>query len=87
MSNRRTLDPAAAADRRSLLAGAVVWPDSERCVQCGTCSYACPLGIDVRGHARRGVPILDRHCLACGECVRRCPRDALRFEPLAGVAR
>jgi ferredoxin len=49
-------------------------------VQCGICSYNCPLGIDVRRHARLGQPIVDRHCLTCGECVARCPRGVLRFE-------
>lgn len=64
---------------RALSEGRVV-PESVRCVQCGICSYNCPIGIDVRGHSRRGVPINDSHCLTCGECVARCPRGVLRFE-------
>jgi ferredoxin len=51
-----------------------------RCVQCGNCSYNCPIGIDVRAYARRGKPIHDSHCLTCGECVKRCPRGVLNFE-------
>jgi ferredoxin len=34
----------------------------------------------VRLHARLGEPVIDRHCLTCGECVARCPRGVLRFE-------
>lgn len=57
-----------------------VVPDSSRCVQCGICSYHCPIEIDVRLHAWRGQPVNDNHCLTCGECVKRCPRGVLRFE-------
>jgi ferredoxin len=66
--------------RRQALASAQVVPETVRCVQCGICSYNCPLGIDVRRHARLGEPVVDRHCLTCGECVARCPRGVLRFE-------
>jgi NAD-dependent dihydropyrimidine dehydrogenase PreA subunit len=40
------------------------------------------MGIDVRAHAWRGLAIHDSHCLTCAECVKRCPRDVLRFERL-----
>jgi ferredoxin len=65
--------------RQALVAGFVV-PDSSRCVQCGICSYHCPIEIDVRRHAWEGVPVKSSHCLTCGECVNRCPRGVLRFE-------
>ena len=67
--------------REALAVGYVV-PDKIRCVQCGICSFNCPIGIDVRRHAWLGEPIDDSHCLTCGECVRRCPRGVLRFERL-----
>lgn len=82
MPAQRRQDPADPLERLRLLGSAAVVPDSERCVQCGICSYNCPLGIDVRGHARRGACVLDRQCLTCGECIRRCPRDVLRFDSL-----
>jgi Fe-S oxidoreductase len=69
--------------RYQALAEAQVVPDAPRCVQCGCCSYNCPVGIDVRGHARRGRPIHDSHCLTCGECVKRCPRGVLHFERIS----
>jgi ferredoxin len=66
--------------RYELLAGGWLVPESSRCVQCGMCSFCCPIGIDVRRHAWLAQAIKDRHCLTCGECVARCPRGVLRFE-------
>jgi heterodisulfide reductase subunit A-like polyferredoxin len=65
--------------RRAMVSARVV-ADQVRCVECGTCSYNCPLGIDVRGQVRRGLPVSDSRCLTCGECVARCPRGVLHFE-------
>jgi ferredoxin len=68
------------SQRREALATGHVVPEKARCVQCGICSFNCPIGIDVRRHAWLGEHIDDSHCLTCGECVRRCPRGVLRFE-------
>jgi ferredoxin len=65
--------------RQTLVEGYVV-PETPRCVQCGICSYVCPIAIDVRRHAWEGIAVKDSHCLTCGECVARCPRGVLRFE-------
>lgn len=67
-----------AARRATLYAGHVV-PDLERCVQCGICSFNCPIEIDVRAHVWRGEAVKNSRCLTCGECVARCPRGVLRF--------
>jgi len=48
---------------------------SERCIACGACVRACPLGIDPRAEA--GGP----GCVACpdfGACAEVCPADALQ---------
>jgi ferredoxin len=66
--------------RRQVIVEGQVQPDSSRCVQCGICSFYCPIGIDVRRHAWLGVPVIDSRCLTCGECVARCPRAVLSFE-------
>ena len=66
--------------RYQTLVEANVVTDVARCIQCGICSYNCPIEIDVRRHAWLGVPVSDSHCLSCGECVVRCPRGALQFE-------
>jgi ferredoxin len=64
--------------RVALFAGYVV-SDSDRCVQCGICTYNCPIGIDVRSHVWRNEAVKNSECLTCGECVARCPRGVLRF--------
>ena len=66
-------------NRRALIAGGYVVPEPARCVQCGICSYYCPVGIDVRFHVWRDESITHSVCLTCGECVARCPRGVLRF--------
>jgi ferredoxin len=66
--------------RHVALAEVQVVPEPSRCVQCGICSYSCPIGIDVRAHAWAGEKINDSHCISCGECIARCPRDVLLFE-------
>nr|WP_044201120.1 4Fe-4S dicluster domain-containing protein [Oscillochloris trichoides] len=68
--------------RANVLARGCVQPDAGRCVQCGICSHNCPLGLDVRAYAWRGIPITDSQCLTCGQCVARCPRGVLEFVPL-----
>jgi len=68
--------------RYEVLSTGWVMTDYVRCVQCGVCSYNCPMGIDVRQHSWLGVPVSDCHCLTCGECIKRCPRGALYFERL-----
>ena len=67
-------------NQRKALATGFVVPDASLCVQCGICSYNCPIDIDVRRHAWQGKPINNSRCLTCGECVARCPRGVLRFE-------
>jgi ferredoxin len=67
-----------ATRRTALYAGHVV-ADAARCVQCGICSYNCPIAINVRAHVWRDEAINNSECLTCGECVTRCPRGVLRF--------
>ncbi len=72
--------PKPTPNRQETLAAGWVVPENIRCVQCGICTYNCPLNIDVRLHAWQGMVIKDSHCITCGECVARCPRGVLRFE-------
>jgi ferredoxin len=68
--------------RHEVLAAGHIVPEEGRCVQCGICTFNCPISIDVRRYAWLGKHVVDSHCLTCGECVRRCPRGVLRFEQL-----
>lgn len=70
------------AKKHFVLATGYVVPASTRCVQCGICTYNCPVGIDVRLHVWQKKPIMHNQCLTCGECVARCPRGVLRFEEI-----
>jgi ferredoxin len=56
-----------ATKRRVLTIGQVV-PAQARCVQCGICSFNCPIGIDVRNHAWRGVLRFEQTALNCRAC-------------------
>ena len=82
VSRLRKLTAREASRRRALAEGRVV-SQAVRCIQCGICSYNCPVDIDVRQYARRGEPVTDRRCILCGECVTRCPRGTLRIEASA----
>jgi ferredoxin len=64
---------------QTMITGHVV-PEPDRCIQCGICSFNCPIGIDVRFHAWTGEYVEDSTCLTCGECIERCPRGVLHFE-------
>jgi heterodisulfide reductase subunit C len=66
--------------KRRAMVTAVLVAEPIRCVECGICTFNCPLGIDIRAKVRLGQPVGDHHCLTCGECVARCPRGTLRFE-------
>jgi ferredoxin len=76
--NLKRLFTAEATRRQALVAGWVI-PETARCVQCGICSFHCPINIDVRRYAWQGEAVKDSHCLTCGECVARCPRGVLSF--------
>jgi Fe-S-cluster-containing hydrogenase component 2 len=65
--------------RRHALAEGQVIPEAARCIQCGICSYNCPVDIDVRDQAWHGRAVTDHRCILCGECVTRCPRGTLRM--------
>lgn len=77
MNLKRIFKPEAV--RREVLAAKYIVPLPGVCIQCGICSYNCPINIDIRWHVWMGQPIKDSHCLTCGECIARCPRGGLRF--------
>ncbi len=69
-------------EKRVALASAWVVPEPSRCVQCGICSFRCPVEIDVRRHVWQREPVKDSRCLTCAQCVDNCPRGLLRLVPV-----
>jgi len=62
----------------------VKWPalhlsaDADRCVDCGRCSRACPMSLDVRGMVRERR-MENAECILCASCVDACPESAVRY--------
>jgi len=60
------------------------WPalqlaaDSSRCIDCGKCSKACPMSLDVNAMVRQGQ-MENAECILCGNCADTCPQGALRY--------
>jgi carbon-monoxide dehydrogenase iron sulfur subunit len=53
----------------------------ETCIGCRSCVFACPFGA-MFFHEEEHVPIKCDLCSGEPECVRICPSEALRYEPL-----
>ena len=47
--------------------------DKNKCVSCGKCEKACPMGVAVTKDPNSA------ECIRCGACVRACPAGALSF--------
>jgi len=50
------------------------------CIGCGSCTFACPLGIPRRDPQMR-VAVKCDLCEGDPECVKQCPTQALRYVP------
>lgn len=63
-----------------------IYPETLRCLGCGTCTKACPQELDVKGYmaaAMRGdiaaVANLSFDCIMCGLCSARCPAEEPQY--------
>ena len=61
------------------LGGQRIMTDETHCIQCGQCSKACPLSIDVKAYAIQGIPMDNLRCVGCGHCVDACPTKTLEY--------
>jgi ferredoxin-type protein NapH len=50
-------------------------PDAD-CSQCGRCSKACPMSINVMANVRDG-DLEHTECILCGSCADTCPTDVI----------
>lgn len=63
------------------------WPalhlrsDREKCIQCKTCTHACPMSLNVEGLVSRGE-MSHSECILCGSCVDVCPEDVISYHYL-----
>jgi succinate dehydrogenase/fumarate reductase-like Fe-S protein len=62
------------------------YPETLRCLGCGTCTKACPQELDVKGYmaaAMRGdieeVAKMSFDCIMCGLCAARCPAEEPQY--------
>ncbi len=55
-----------------------------KCIDCNVCNQYCQMGIDIKSRALQGLPVTlkDSPCVACAECIVRCPMEILHFGDL-----
>jgi polyferredoxin len=58
-------------------------PAPDRCTSCRLCTRNCPMSLDVNAMVQR-ADMENDECVLCGNCVDRCPEDAVRFSFSAG---
>ena len=65
------------------------WPslrlvaDADTCRECGKCTAACPMGLDVEGLVH--APSMENaECVLCGMCVDTCPHRSVRYSFSSG---
>lgn len=51
--------------------------DKEGCTQCGVCSKACPMDINVMEYVKHGERVLSTECIFCLTCTTVCPEEIL----------
>ncbi|AEV28668.1 hypothetical protein SpiGrapes_0840 [Sphaerochaeta pleomorpha str. Grapes] len=64
----------------SKVAGQKIKTDNKECIQCGRCSKACPVSIDVQSFAKEKKAVQDIRCVGCAHCVDACPTETLSYE-------
>ncbi len=59
-----------------------ITPEKGKCIDCNVCNQFCQMGIDIKTRALQGRPVtlVDSPCVACAECVVRCPMEILHLD-------
>jgi ferredoxin len=50
-----------------------------RCIGCGVCDKACPMGVQVQGEVLSQAKVTDPECIRCMICVDVCPVKSLSY--------
>lgn len=48
------------------------------CSNCKLCDKSCPMGLDVNQMVINST-MDDLNCILCGECIEKCPKDAISY--------
>jgi len=48
------------------------------CSNCKLCDKSCPMGLDVNQMVSNST-MNDLNCILCGECIEKCPKDAINY--------
>jgi polyferredoxin len=51
--------------------------DVSKCYNCGACSRACPMDIDIPRYILNGERVLSTECIFCNTCISTCPEKTL----------
>lgn len=60
--------------------------DSDKCIACRVCAYACREGAIKSDEQGRPV-FIEKNCLYCGDCIRACPTEAWLEEKKGHIVR
>ena len=50
----------------------------KKCIECGSCSKQCPMGIDVMNYMKNNEPVSSTECILCQDCKIVCPVGKIR---------
>ncbi|KNY30287.1 4Fe-4S binding protein [Pseudobacteroides cellulosolvens] len=54
--------------------------DHKKCVNCNACTKNCQMGVAIDNYIKEGDScVRDGNCIMCGDCIDKCPKNALKF--------
>jgi ferredoxin-type protein NapH len=51
--------------------------EKDRCTDCGACTMACPMDINIPEYIKNGERVLSSECIFCQTCTTACPEGVL----------
>ena len=56
--------------------------DKDKCISCGKCNKACPMGLNVKQLVADNNTGTCTECIQCGACIDECPKQVLAYKML-----